>query len=199
MASQATTLQAINAPDVQALDLEADRGSPHSQEQKESTKIRSSKYLQAVPNLSDIYRLVMKRVAYKWEKLATMLELDNDGRKIDAIRRDFWGVGVEICCMQAIHHWVRGEGKTPVSWRTLLKCLEDIECGQIAEEIAKKLEGELNASLLNLCLWGEGEVGQDEMDVPDREGEREGERERERESERNRIQSDFILSPCNRR
>ena len=140
MASQATTLQA-NAIDVQALDLEAD--SPHSQEQKESTKSRSSKYLQVVPNLSDIYRLVVKRVAWKWEKLATMLELDNDGRKIEAIRRDFWGVGVEICCMQAIHHWVRGEGKAPVSWRTLLKCLEDIECGEIAEEIAKKLEGEL--------------------------------------------------------
>ena len=192
MASQATNLQA-NAPDVQVLDLEAD--SPHSQEQKESIKIRSSKYLQAVPNLSDIYRLVMKRVAWKWEKLATMLELDNNGRKIDAIRRDFWGVGVEICCMQAIHHWVRGEGKTPVSWRTLLKCLEDIECGQIAEEIAKKLEGELYVSLLNLCLWSE--VGQDEnwMFLIGREGGREEERERERERgreggrerERNRI------------
>ena len=45
--------------------------------------------------------------------------------------------------MQAIIHWVEGEGKTPVSWRTLLKCLDDIEYGQIAEEIARKLEGEL--------------------------------------------------------
>ena len=51
MASQAITLQA-DALDVQALenqDLKADSG----QEQKESTKNRSSKYLGAVPNLSD--------------------------------------------------------------------------------------------------------------------------------------------------
>ena len=141
MASQATTLQA-DALDVQALesqDLKADSG----QEQKESTKNPSSKYLGAVPNLSDIYRLVVKRVAWKWDKLAILLELDNEGRKIETIRRNCWGVGVEMCCMQAIIHWVRGEGKTPVSWRTLLKCIEDIECGQVAEEIAKKLEGEL--------------------------------------------------------
>ena len=68
-----------------------------------------------------------------------MLELDNDGRKIDAIRRDFGRDGVEICCIQAIYHWVRGEGKDPVTWRTLLGCLKDIDCGQIAEEVRKKL------------------------------------------------------------
>ena len=106
-----------------------------------------SEVLDGVPNLQRLYKLVVKRVAWQWEKLATMLELDNDGRKIDSIKRDFWGVGVEICCMQAIHHWVRGEGKRPVSWRTLLKCLEDIDCAQIAEEITKELAGKNHAIL----------------------------------------------------
>lgn len=139
MASQAITLQA-DGPGVPVPEASGRQDLQADQEQKEH-KPRSSKYLDAVPNLSELFRLVVKRVAWQWEKLATMLELDNDGRKIDAIKRDFWGVGVEICCMQAIHHWVRGEGKGPVSWRTLLKCLEDIECAQIAEEIAKQLEG----------------------------------------------------------
>jgi hypothetical protein len=138
MASPTIILQA-DAPDVPVSEASENQA---DQEQRKLTERRSCKYLDAVPNLSEIYRLVVKRVAWKWEKLATMLELDNDGRKIDAIRRDFWGVGVEICCMQAIHHWVRGEGRVPVSWRTLLKCLEDIECGQVAEEIAQQLEGE---------------------------------------------------------
>ena len=134
MASQEVTVpaDAQDVPVPEALRAEKERGS--------SSKT-PSKILDSVPNLSKLFRLVVKRVAWQWEGLATTLELDNDGRKIDAIRRDFWGVGVEICCMQAIHHWVRGEGKGPVSWRTLLKCLEDMECAQIAEEIAKQLEG----------------------------------------------------------
>ena len=107
--------------------------------QKPSTSKPSDEILDRVPDLRRIFKLVVKRVAWQWEKLATMLELDNDGRKIDSIRRDFWGVGTEICCMQAIHHWVRREGKGPVTWRTLLGCLKDIDCGQIAEEVREKL------------------------------------------------------------
>jgi hypothetical protein len=146
MASPVTILQVDSLVVPLPIALESQDLQAESQEQTEKrTENRSCRYLDAVPNLSEIYRLVVKRVAWKWERLATMLELD--GRKIDVIRRDFWGVGVEICCMQAIHHWVRGEGTVPVSWRTLLKCLEDIECGQVAEEIADQLESELTKSV----------------------------------------------------
>ena len=140
-------------------------------------------FLDRVPDLRRLYKLVVKQVASRWERLTTMLELDNDGRKIDVIRRDFWGAGVEICCMQAIHHWVRGEGKRPVSWRTLLKCLDDIECREIAEEIRIKLiEGKehsysyfyniLLLLLLSLSLslslwwrWRRGAVGEDSRNL----------------------------------
>ena len=149
MASQ-TIISEADTPEIPVPEALGSQKLQPNQEQKErqadhachGSRSSSIKYLDAVPNLSKLFRLVVKRVAWQWEKLATMLELDNDGRKIDAIRRDFWGVGVEICCMQAIHHWVRGEGKEPVSWRTLLKCLVDIDCAQVAEEIAKQLEGE---------------------------------------------------------
>ena len=107
--------------------------------ERRSSTAMTSKVLDAVPDLPRLFRFVVKRVSWQWDKLATMLELDNDGRMIDAIKRDFWGVGVDTCCIQAIYHWVRGEGKAPVSWRTLLKCLEDIDCAQVAEEIAKQL------------------------------------------------------------
>lgn len=117
----------------------------------------SSQFLDRVPDLQRLFKLVVKRVSWKWEELATMLALDSDGRKIDSIRRDFWGVGVEICCMQALHHWVRGEGSGPVSWRTLLKYLQDIDCGEIAEDIAKKLkEGICFSSFYSvkkLCMY----------------------------------------------
>ena len=134
--------QTVNVP-ADAQDVPAPEGLQTENRERglSSNKQTPSKILDSVPNLARLFRLVVKRVAWQWEKLATTLELDNDGRKIDAIRRDFWGVGVEICCMQAIHHWVRGEGKGPVSWRTLLKCLKDIECAQIAEDIEKQLAG----------------------------------------------------------
>ena len=164
MASQAVPADVQDTPIPTA--LQADE---RLTERKSSTAM-TSKVLDAVPDLPRLFRLVLKRVAWQWERLATMLELDNDGRKIDAIKRDFWGVGVEICCMQAIHHWVRGEGKAPVSWRTLLKCLEDMECAQVAEEIAKQLAGEF-AIMWKLYIIGEG--------GRDREG-----REREREGGR---------------
>lgn len=124
----------------QAVPTDADRVKAEHGESS-SKIIAQSKILDVVPSLSRVYKLLVKRVAWKWDKLATMLELDNDGAKIEAIKRDFWGEGVEICCLQAYHHWARGEGKRPVSWRTLLKCVEDIDCGQVAEEIATELEG----------------------------------------------------------
>lgn len=104
-----------------------------------STGAAADRLLGSAPDIRRLHKLVVKQVAWKWERLAAMLELDKDGRKIDAIRRDFWGAGVEVCCIQAIHHWVRGEGRSPVTWRTLFKSIEEIECGEIAEEIKKKL------------------------------------------------------------
>ena len=69
-----------------------------------------------------------------------MLAVDKDGNRIAIIRRDFWGVGVEICCMQSLYLWLRGGGSSPVTWETLLSCLEDIDCLLIAKEIREELE-----------------------------------------------------------
>ena len=74
-------------------------------------------------------------VAADWEKLAIMLEFDEDGHTIKAIQRDLWGAGVHACCMQALQLWLRGKGKHPVTWDTLIECLVDIDCVQLTRNI----------------------------------------------------------------
>lgn len=87
-----------------------------------------------VPTIKELYHIIRK-VAYKWEELTVYLELDKDGGRVLAIRRDFIQHGVEICCLQALHHWLNGEGKQPVTWATLLSCLKDMDCSAVASQI----------------------------------------------------------------
>ena len=87
------------------------------------------------PTIQELFRHVSRNVAADWKKLATMLEFDEDGHTIEAIHRDLWGVGVHACCMEALQLWLRGEGKHPVTWETLIECLVDIEYVQLARNI----------------------------------------------------------------
>ena len=105
-------------------------------------KTTSTSFRTAVPKISELYQHVIKKLAYRWEDLAIHLALDEDGSKIQSIRRDFFHSGVDICCMQALHHWLREEGKLPVNWGTILSCLEDMKCTPIALEIEEVLNGE---------------------------------------------------------
>jgi len=91
------------------------------------------------PTIQELYHHVASKVAAHWEKLATLLEFDDNGHKIEMIRRDLWGVGVLACCMQALQMWLRGEGRQPVTWETLIECLIDIEHRQVAKNITDYL------------------------------------------------------------
>ena len=87
------------------------------------------------PTIQELYRHVANKVAAHWEELATLLEFDDTGHKIQVIRRDHWGFGALACCMQALQMWLRGEGRQPVTWKTLIECLIDIEHSQVAKDI----------------------------------------------------------------
>ena len=93
----------------------------------------------AVPRVKDLFDKVVKRVAFKWEDLTILLELDEQGGRVEAIKRDFVQHGVEKCCLQALRLWLRGEGKKPISWATLLGVLRDIECSAVAKDIQQYL------------------------------------------------------------
>lgn len=103
----------------------------------------ADRFLSRVPRVSELYRLVVKHAAYKWEELCMgLLELDEDGAKLEAIRRDFIQLGVERCCLQVFLDWVRGEGALPVSWCTVITCLQDMEMHKVARDIKEAFKDE---------------------------------------------------------
>ncbi len=89
---------------------------------------------------------IIEKTAPDWEKITIALELDDDGHKIDTIKRDCWGLGVQTCCLQAFQLWLKGKGKQPVTWATLVGCLEDVGYNTLADEIQEKLHLEYCAS-----------------------------------------------------
>ena len=91
------------------------------------------------PTLQELHKYVVGKVASQWERLAITLEVDDEGQRIAVIRRDLWGLGSEACCMQALQLWLRGEGRQPVSWKTLIECLDDMEYINLARSIRENL------------------------------------------------------------
>lgn len=101
-------------------------------------------FLSRVPTLPELYKHVIKKVAHDWEPLCISLELDEDGAKLEAIRRDHIQHGVEKCCLHSLLPWLKGGGKKPVTWNTLLACLQDNEFNKVAKNIKEALKEDEN-------------------------------------------------------
>ena len=80
-------------------------------------------------------------MAHKWEKLAIQFEFDEDGSRIEIIKRDHALHGVERCCTEVFILWLQGKGKEQPTWEGLIRCLEDIEQGTLAQELQEKISG----------------------------------------------------------
>lgn len=104
----------------------------------------SKSFLDATPRMSDLYRLVIRKVAHKWEELCIGLKLDEDGSRVEIIRKDFIQQGVENCCLKVIRLWLGWEGAREMpTWQALILCLQDMAFNKVAKEIkedAKLLE-----------------------------------------------------------
>ncbi len=55
----------------------------------------STVYAEKTPTIQELQKYI-DRIAPDWEKFAVALELDEDGHKIETIRRDNGGQGVQI-------------------------------------------------------------------------------------------------------
>lgn len=100
----------------------------------------SKSYLNRTPTTPELYRHLVQRVAYKWEGLCILLELDQDGTKLEIIRRDFFHLGSEMCLMQAFLLWLKRGGRQPVNWNTIITCLEDMEFYAVVKDLQKILQ-----------------------------------------------------------
>ena len=76
---------------------------------------------------------VVKEVSTDWEKLALALHLRGE------IIREQRHFQPEAACHTILLRWLNGEGRQPVTWDTLLDCLEDIGHGTLAGYLRKEV------------------------------------------------------------
>ena len=74
---------------------------------------------------------VIKRIAWRWDDVATRLHFDLDD--INRIKRD--NLNSNLSCREMFSLWLKGEGRQPADWETLIKALREAEFSELAEEL----------------------------------------------------------------
>ena len=83
---------------------------------------------------------VIDKVAYVWEKVATRLHFE--GHDISRIQRNEHRA--EDACHTMFVEWLEGRGRTPTTWETVLKVLEEAKQRELAKDLKEILGINLN-------------------------------------------------------
>ena len=76
---------------------------------------------------------IPQTIGVNYITFGTLLLNDRQGEKIDAIVDD--NSRAREINMAILKKWLRGEGKQPATWRTLVQVLKDSDLNSLAEEI----------------------------------------------------------------
>lgn len=91
-------------------------------------------------------------ISTKYFQFGIFLLDDEDGSRIKnmahKLKDDAEWINTEI-----LHEWLTGRGKQPVTWKTLVKVLKDIELFTLAGDIASKHLYEKWTTCLCVILW----------------------------------------------
>ena len=89
----------------------------------------------------DMYHLehfkVIKEMADKWKKLASLLGLSDVVPVIDYDTAHF---GFESSFRETIRRWLDGEGHQPITWKSLVEALRDANESEITNELQKHFQ-----------------------------------------------------------
>lgn len=81
---------------------------------------------------------IIDKAAYKWEKLATRLNLEgNDIRRID---RDTRLQSINAC-RNVLIEWLDGKDcvRKPITWETLIEALKEADLSELAKDVQEIL------------------------------------------------------------
>ena len=81
---------------------------------------------------------IISRVAAEWEKVATRLQFE--GHDILRIKKDNHFQTSDACRAMFIE-WLEGKGRTPTTWDTVIKALEEAEFGETAGDLRPDVLG----------------------------------------------------------
>ena len=75
---------------------------------------------------------VINRAAAKWVSVATRLHFES--HDISRIREDYHQQTIKACQTVFIE-WLEGKGRTPTTWNTVIKALEEADLSEVAGEL----------------------------------------------------------------
>lgn len=106
------------------------------------------------PKLSELQRYVKPFAASQWEELGIALGLaDEDNGQLLSEIESKKGENEGKCFMEVVTVWLKGTGKSPKTWETLLQCLVEIEMHDAVRSIQKNiLKGKLSYLISYMCL-----------------------------------------------
>ena len=76
---------------------------------------------------------IIDHCSSRWEELATALHLEL--HTINSIRRATEYHSMEDRCRAALRHWLEGQGRKPVTWKTLIVALNECKFGQLSKTL----------------------------------------------------------------
>ena len=83
---------------------------------------------------------IPQEIGTKYTRFGCLLLEDSTGAKVQNIEHKH-GKDAERINTEILQEWIKGRGKEPVSWRTLIEVLRDVELSTLASEIeAVKLQ-----------------------------------------------------------
>ncbi|XP_065910855.1 uncharacterized protein [Dysidea avara] len=94
------------------------------------------------PKMKILNRIVIPKIRAEWESVA--YSMDYDPYTVSAIEKE--SRNLQDCCQKLFKDWLTtSNGSSPKTWKTLLKCIEDVEeLTAAVEEIKAELVKEIN-------------------------------------------------------
>ena len=83
---------------------------------------------------------IIKEVAPSWENFSLSLEMDKN--MINIWRRVYVQGQVEDAARELFNHWLNGNGRQPISWKTLIQALHETDLPIIATKVEEILTGQ---------------------------------------------------------
>ena len=87
----------------------------------------------------DVIVNIIRAVAPSWEKFALCLMMERN--MIDIWKRSIGPGEVEDATRKVFGHWLDGNGRQPISWKTLIQALHENDLPIIATDVEEILTG----------------------------------------------------------
>ena len=100
-------------------------------------------WIKEPPNMLLLQKLhVFEEIAADSDAFGTSLLEDGMGNKMEGIRYSAKKPSVEEINREVFHQWLKGKGRQPINWNTLIEVLKELKLHTLAERIEYQIENE---------------------------------------------------------